>query len=171
MEGVGFFISLPLIDTIYTGWVMNTKNHASTEYTNFNFNSFCKYENTYLAASSTGLYALGGSDDAGINIAASFLSGSSDLGSTQLKRVERVYLGYRADGELLVKTITNENIERWYKLDSYDTEGGAHEARIKVGKGAKSRYWQFEVTNVNGSDFDIDSFEFTPVVLTRKVRR
>jgi hypothetical protein len=40
---------------------------------------------------------------------------------------------------------------------------------VKIGKGLRSRYWQFELVNIDGADFDLDTIEFHPVLLTRRV--
>lgn len=170
-EQATFYIQLPIDDDVYDGWVMNTVTHAVSEYTNFPFNSYCEFNGKSLAASTSGLFSLGGDLDGTANISASFSSGVSDFGTSQLKRAERVYLGYRADGLMALKVTTGESVERWYELHASDTENGIHEARIKLGKGVKSRYWQFELVNKAGSDFEIDSFEFVEIAINRKVRR
>jgi hypothetical protein len=42
--------------------------------------------------------------------------------------------------------------------------------RTKLDRGVKATYWAFELENVDGADFEIESIEFMPVVMTRKIR-
>jgi hypothetical protein len=40
---------------------------------------------------------------------------------------------------------------------------------VEVGQGLRSRYWQFELTNVDGGDFELDVLELYPLFLGRRV--
>jgi hypothetical protein len=73
---------------------------------------------------------------------------------------------------LLLKTFTTDGgqkIERWYELTDR-TADATREARVKFGKGVKARYWQFEVRNIEGSDFSIDQLQVLPLMLSRRVK-
>jgi hypothetical protein len=145
---------------------------SATEYENYPFNSFAFSNRRYLAASADGIYELVGEDDDGVEIDAYVRTGLLDLGTTALKQVIRAYLGYTSDGRLLLKTFTTDGgqkIERWYELTER-TADATREARVKFGKGVKARYWQFEVRNIEGSDFSIDQLQVLPLMLSRRVK-
>lgn len=168
-EGVTFSVAFTLGGETYTGWVMNTKNFAVTEYQNFPFNSFCKIGSAYLGANSEGLYVLEGADDAGTTIDATFSLGVTDLGSDKLKELDSIYLGFKLNGDMLLKTISEDGVERVYTVTGDTTK--LHTKRVHpLAKGLRAMYWQLEMSNVAGVDFELDMVEFMPVVLSRRVR-
>jgi len=172
-DGVNFVTAFNVDGEAYIGVVMNTQNQAVTEYGNFDFNSMAYLGgNKYYGAKADGIHELDGSDDAGSQIDALLSTHLMNFGSQEWKRVERAYLGLRNDGPMVLKTIvrddaTGERKEYWYELT--ETSEAARIERIKVGKGLKSHLWQFELHNNEGSDFDLDSLEFVPIVLSRRV--
>lgn len=169
LEGVVFSLALTMDGETYTGWVMNTKNFAVTEYQNFPFNSFCKIGSAYLGANSEGLYVLEGADDAGVNIDATFSLGVTDFGSDKLKELDSIYLGFKLDGGMLVKTISEDGVERVYTVTGDTTK--LHTKRVHpLAKGLRAMNWQLELANVDGEDFEINTVEFMPIVLSRRVR-
>lgn len=171
-DSINFVGALGIDNEDYTVWAVHPQYPAATEYDNFEFNSFAKAGSKYLAASRDGIYELGGSDDAGADIAAVVRTGLFDFGATQLKQVTRAYLGYTSDNRLVLKTIATDGgqkIERWYELQD-KTADDIRESRIKLGKGVKSRYWQFELINVDGGQFEIDQLHLMPLMLSRRVK-
>ena len=170
-DEVSFVGSLTAPDgTDYQTWVVNLNTKAPFEYTNYPFNSFALCGQRPLALKEDGLYELVGDDDAGEMIEAHIKTGLVDFGTQHLKNVCRAYLGYKADGALFLHvtdTDGGEKREVIYELDR--TFGAPKEARIKLGKGVRARYWQFELKNVDGSDFTLDALDVLPVVLKRRV--
>lgn len=165
-DGVLAFVSLPLNDQIYTGWVLNTTNTAVSRYPNFNANSVCYDGSRYLAASHDGVYALEGNDDAGQDIDAWIRSGVDDFGTSAKKTFPYAYIAGRSDGSLVLKLVNDEKSEHWYEL----TLGESLETgRTRLGRGLKMRYLQFELRNARGADFELDELEFVPVMLSRRV--
>lgn len=171
-EGVDVLVRVALPDGQYLAWVCNTESKAFTTYRNFPFNSFCELGGHYYGATDEGIYLLEGDDDAGVPIDAHIRGGLMDMGTGRMKRFEAMYLGYRADGQLLLKVVTTsengEKTESWYSLDAQPAEA-MREGRIKIGKGLKSVYWGFEVANVDGGDFELDTIAWLPMVLDRRI--
>lgn len=153
----------------FVGYVMNTETGSITRYTQYPFHSLGEFNDTYLGASSTGIYALTGSTDDGANIAASsFKFGFSDFKSEFLKRIRDLYVGYRSDDDLqFTVTLDGEGSERTYTLARRGA--GLRPARTKVGRGLKSRYWQIGISNTNGADFEIDTLDLLTQVLSRRI--
>jgi hypothetical protein len=170
--------TLLLDDVLYSAVVLNATTLAPGEYTNFPFNSFGQMGSTYLGATDSAIYALEGSNDDGVNIDAVVRSGLVNFGTSQFKRVPRAYLGYTSDGALVLKTISTggtadgtgrgTKVERWYELTPRTADAPAT-ARIKLGRGVKATYWQFELTNKDGADFNVSELQLLPVVLSRRV--
>lgn len=171
LDGVVFGGSLVLPDGVYTAMVLNTESLGITEYDNYPFNSFGKLGQTYLGATDSAIYALTGATDDGQNIDAVIRSGMTNFGTNLYKRVPRAYLGYTSDGALIMKTLSmtgGVKTERWYELTPR-TAAAPTGARIKLGRGIKATYWQFELVNKAGADFDISSLQLFPMILNRRV--
>lgn len=166
LESIMTFGSIVIDNEHYT-FVMNVETKGVSEYSNFNFNSM----SSGLGATSTGIYRLIGTDDAGSNIDAYIKTGLIDFGTSLEKQVPYAYIGLNKSGDMLLKTIVDyrgSRKERWYEvapkaIDATDT------IRVSLGRGVKSRYWQFELTNKDGSDFEIDSIELLPLILKRRI--
>jgi len=149
-------------------WALNMKNKALTEYTTLTFNSFAEFQGQVLAASTDGVFVLGGqAQDNTAPIAAVVRDGAMEYDSSFLKRIPRIYLGHETDGDLLFKMISTEGGPRSYLLQY--NGAGLRSRRIPVGKGPKSRYWQWEVDNQNGSDFTLSSVALYPKTVKRRV--
>jgi hypothetical protein len=147
-------------------FVLNSKNMALSEYTGYNFNSM--YGNK--ATSLTGIYKLN-SETTDIDSFESIItSGVLDLGSGNHKQVHHAYIGLTNSGNMLLKVKTMKDGKektRSYKISK--TTGSVDTRRVSLGKGVKSNLWQFSLTNINNSEFDIRSIEITPLQLHRKI--
>lgn len=150
------------------GIVMHTEKQAFTTYTNYPFNSFARFNGVYLAAGDGGVFALSGATDDGAFIDAAARVGITDFGSSRLKKVDRMYVGYRADGDMVLRVITDEINVRDYALKATG-KTGMHGNHVRIGKGIQARYFQFELQNKNGSDFELNVMEVKPTVLRRRV--
>lgn len=151
----------------YAAVCLNLESGAATEYTNYQFNSFANFNGETYAATSAGLYKLGGNTDAGSAIAASFKTGLTDFGSSHKKQIIRGWVNLRNDGSMLLKASNGEQLEASYRITTTSTR--IHPDRFKLGRGLKNVYWQFEMENVSGADFEIDRLEVIPLMLQRKV--
>lgn len=173
-DRLDFVLQFAIDDEQYVAWSMNTDSKAASRYTNYPFNSFMRIGDRYYGATDAGLYRLGGADDAGEPINAALRLGMSSLGTRVLKRIASGYLGYTSSGDLRLKVIvadstTGAREAHVYRL--YATgAGSAREGRIKVGKGLKSVYYDFQVENVDGADFELDVIEILPIYLERRIR-
>lgn len=147
--------------------VMNTETQALTTYSNFPFNSFARFNGAVLGACDDGLFALTGDTDDGTLIQAAARVGTSDFGTSRYKRIEEVVVGYRASGDLVLRVFTDETTVRDYRL-AVTGRSGIHGQSAKLGRGIAARYWQFEVRNQAGADFELNMIELEPIVLPRK---
>lgn len=152
-----------------SGISLNTKLMGMTAVSGWAFNSFAFVNGELLGATPTGLFVLTGDTDNGTAIASTVLTGPADLGSAQLKRAEgSLYVGYRTDGDLRIKVITDEDEDAEYTLEHHGHET-LNTGRVKVGRGLKGRYWQLEITNLDGADFDLDTISLPMADLARKI--
>lgn len=154
------------LDT-YSAFTLNTSNNALTSYSNFNFNSFAEFNGVNLAAGAGGIYALTGTLDDTANITTNFALGVFDFESEQLKRVNELFFGYRANGDLTVRITLDDNDQYEYTLETTGQDG-IYNNRLKLGRGLKARHWQIEVEG-SGVDFEIANISADPQALSRRL--
>jgi hypothetical protein len=162
------------IQKIYRGIVANLLNEATTTYSGYPFNSIAYFDGHYLGANETGLYVLEGDKDNGIHILSRLKSGSTDFGDNFLKRVLNIWLTHRTDGHLKLTVCTDEenpDSEADFSEDSTQiVNTKIHEERLKAGRGLKGRFYTFELMNISGADFDIDSLSILIEAIRRRIR-
>jgi hypothetical protein len=148
----------------FTTWAVNTRTGATTEYSNYAFNSFASSGHHYLGASSTGLYVLEGSDDDGTPTVASLRSGYTQFGGSRYASFQAAYLGMRGDGNVYLKLDAGTGETYTYQVVLQNRQT----TKVRVGKGLRARYFAWELITT-GQDFDLDSLEFIPLVAQRRV--
>lgn len=171
-DGVALFVTLRIDGGTFSGFAMNTANKAVSEYSNWPFESFAKVGNSYYAAKADGVYLLEGDDDDGEAIAARVRTALLNLMGGKMARVPEAYVGYRSTGQLVMKVVvtgkTGVKDEYWYEMVE-QTADAMREGRFKFGRGLKSVYWQFELCNKAGADFELDNIRLHPIELDRRI--
>lgn len=170
-DGVVATIHLYVGGELFTGWVLNIDTLAPSEYqfVDRQFNSACKHGGRYLLAAEDGIYEF--TDDASVETVMTYVkTGKTDFGSDLKKRVVNSYMVYSASGDMVLKVTTSEFgklVTRSYRV-SAQADDTTDTRRVDIGKGVKSRYWQFELVG-DGVDCDIDEIGMLPVVLSRRI--
>jgi len=168
-DSLDFAVVLRMGDEVYAAWVLNPATQGVSRYEDYPFNSMAEYGGVYYGVADDGVYLLDGDTDDGAAISASLKTGLFRFGRAQAKRMADVFIGVTAAGDMVLKVQSDENgvrTERWYEVID---RGDASNHRVKLGRGAKSPYWGFELVNVNGADFELDNIQLHPMTLTRKV--
>jgi hypothetical protein len=173
-EGLGFAISYSTDSGEHVAWTLNTASKGLTRYTNYPYNSFAKIGGKYLGMSSVGLFELVGDSDDGEPISAKIRLGLWDLGTRLFKRFNECYIGWAGNGDMILRTIsphpvTGEKQAAVYRVHPRQAVT-TRESKFSVGKGIKSVDWDFELENLNGSDFDLAALEFHPLRTSRRTR-
>jgi hypothetical protein len=153
-------------DDLVDVWVVNTDTSASTRYEQFTFNSYAVVDGTCYGARDDGIYRLEGDDDAGQPIRASINFGKQNFGGTTLKRVPTAYIGTTSSGVLVMKVIAEDET---YLYTARDASEHLQTQRFDFGKGLRANFFEFELYNGAGEDFDLASVEFVPVALSRRI--
>lgn len=165
-EGVNIFVLYGEPAGDYTAWAMNTRTNALTEYRNWRFNSFAKMGQKYIGANETGLYELNGDTDNLAATVADFASGYLEMADGKLSGLKGVYLGVSGGGTWLLKLVAGDGRQYVYQFTG---QPGLMTTKVIVGKGIRSRYIRWELTQPDGHDFDMDSIEFVPMISGRRV--
>lgn len=164
VEGVEFEAGYLAPDGSFTTWVMNTRTAAVTEYHDYVFNSFASVGNRYIGASEDGLFELLGDDDDGESIVARIRGGFMQFGGPQLSRLKEAYIAVSGQGEFVLQIRTADDVVYNYRVSARD----GRSTKFHMGKGQRSRYFAFELTST-GQDFELDTLEFVPLVVQRRV--
>jgi len=152
---------------VFEAWCMNVENAKVANYTEFPFTALVCHGGQYFGVASDGIYLLEGADDAGAEINTEIKFGFDDFGSDQNKRVPFVYVGCKAEGDLMFSVSVDDEPE--YALAFSPRKEGIHNTRVKPGRGHKGRYWQPGLRNVKGVDFEIASMSLIEQVLQGRV--
>lgn len=143
---------------------VNLKTSAATQITK-HYNSMCKFNGKYLGATSTGLFEMGGTTDAGAQIPARVDSGLFDLGTYRKKRFRQFQFGIETSGQLKLSVFGDG--EQWgeYEVSGYN---GVQVIRVPIIRNARGAYWQWRLENVDGAPFSLYSVTCSPVILLRR---
>lgn len=159
-------IGLVLPSDICEMWVVNADSAATSRYTNFEFNSFGELNGELLGVKADGVYVLRKDvNDEGVDVQCMVDLGRFDFGSSALKRLPNVYVGTSNDGYLYLKVIADD-AEYIYK--SRSTRENLMTQRFDLGRGLRSRYFDFELYG-DGATFSISSVEFATVPTNRRI--
>lgn len=155
-----------LLDTtqeLFT-WVVNQETGAPSRYENYDFDAYAQIGEDYLAARGDGIYLLSGDDDGGTAIDAIATIGRTDFDEASMKRVTAAYLGLNSAGQVHLTIRTDQGITTGpYELRQSPAASTTERAKFK--RGLKSRYWEFDIENVDGADLQVKSAEFETTVL------
>ncbi len=158
-------VSIPMLQLIlefsptsYINLVLNIRAFGLTQYSNYGFNSMCRFNNKHFGANGTAIYDLDeGDTDDGTFIKWNFRSGYIDLEQKQKKKLKQVWMSYKSNGDLMITVVLPDGTEYEYELDEvYEDETGL---RLKFGKGIRSKYVAIDVRNTDGSDITLDAMK------------
>lgn len=137
--------------------VMNVTTRAVWFYTNYTFNSFCKWSGVYLGAGSSGLVQLelDGHDD-GVQIDAEYASGKMALSGEFQSRLQEVTVAAVIEGELQISFTTDDG-EPSEQTIVPRLAAVPQQCRVIPPKGQRGMYWQVELKNIDGCDFSVDN--------------
>ena len=156
-----------ILTTDYEVLVINTKNMALTNYVSYAYNSLCNFNGKNFGAKSSGIYELSGTTDNGSSISWKIKTGKLDMQENEKHSPKKKYvlLSYHPSGDLTLTVIGKEE-EYEYDVESYEETDGV--SRIKLGKGIRDKYLQFELKNKNGESVFLDKMKiFSDKAMTR----
>lgn len=148
-------------------WVVNHATGGSTRYENYDFNSYAKIGDQYYGAKNDGVYVLEGDDDEGSPIRASVSYGKRDFFTPKLKRLSNAYFGVSGSGRLFVKVILPDGTSHVYATRQAQSDLAVR--RADLGKGLRANYFELELYNEEGGDFELSTVEFVSATIERRI--
>lgn len=152
--------------------VVNIEGFGNTSYSAFAFNSFARLGNRYLGAGADGIFDLDGNTDDGAPIAARVHLGTKDLGSAQRKTIVGAYMGMTGEDDLILRVTAlgeDDNDRCTYTYRTRSHSSSLRQQRVELGKGLKANYFELELINQDGADFEIDTLQLQVADLQRKI--
>lgn len=170
LDSVFLHVKVIPITFIRKAVVMNILNYAVSEYKNYNFNSLVYFNGVFLGINEEGIYPLDGNDDLGEPIQARIKSGVVDLGGKGAITIPReAWLSYRSDDSMQLDIKVDEVMDLPSMFFS-KVSRAITECRTKLGRGIKGRFFTWDLKNVGGSDFSLESLRILGDVIKRKTR-
>jgi len=147
-------------------WAANLSTAGHSRYAGFGFNSFAFFDGHYYGCKSDGIYELSGALDGTAPIPWTVTFAETDFGSTMLKRVANVIVGAKSSGPLALKVVHDPAHIYAYPVTPSGLDARA--SRVKIGKGLKSRYWQFELAS-DVERVELEAIDYQPEVMSRHI--
>ena len=147
-------------------WVVSLNGMGSTRYEGYDFNSFAEIDGVFYGARADGIYRLDGETDAGAPVQAMVSLGKSDFGTRFLKRISTAYMGVSSTGRVFLRTTVEGNT---YTYVTRRTTEHLEAQRVDMGQGLRATYYEFEIYNDDGADFELATVEFEVVQLSRRI--
>lgn len=142
---------------------------APSQYSNYNFNSMCRFGSVLLGANEDGIFIIGRADKDGEgDIDARFRTAMTDFSAINQKRMRKLHIGYETDGDLQIRIRADEGSVLIRELRPRHENERQHGQKVSIGRDMKGRYWDLEIRNVNGADFAVDEVTAVPIVLGPK---
>ena len=141
---------------------VNLRTKAAAQNT-LEFNSMSRLGDSCVAASSSGLYLLGGYADSSTSISALVKSGLLNLGMENKKRFRFFYFGVEAAGTLTLTVHGDGVLAGQYTVSGL--QPGLQVVRVPISREVNAWYWQWTVENSAGSFFVLHSVKALPVIL------
>lgn len=144
-----------------TTYAVNAETNASTRYTDYGFDSFCRApDGRYFGVKSDGLYLLEGTTASEVDF------GDINFATSVRKAVPAVYVTCAAEDKLTLGVVARGNVY-WYESSGYTEQLSAQ--RFSPGKGLRENYFGVKIGNIDQSDWTIDSIELAAIPLSRRI--
>jgi hypothetical protein len=164
----------------YRTVVVNTRHFTTSEYLNFNFDSFCEFPaGVFLATDDSGdlyqLYSDSGLDNGSL-INAELQFGTTDFNVDTKKSCIDGFVNFRGDGSLEIDALVDEAQDPNSGEEAPDiytitgiADGRLRNYKFKMSRKREGKNWRFSVKNVNGSDLDLNEVAVFYDILSRRI--
>lgn len=164
---------LEVVDTTstdYEVWVVNSETRMHANYTNWNANSYGRFNGVDIVSNDSGLHEITGTDDEGTNIDGKIYWAPSDFGSQMQKRIDYIVANVRGAEEFNIVLWVDETEKRIINKNVLASVEGLHRTRILVPLGIRGQVWKIGLENVNGSEFEVTELEAVTIDSKRRFK-
>lgn len=152
-EVLHFGIEVVIDDEVWQCWVVNTNRFDVSVYSNYDFNSYAKYNDRAFGCKQDGLYLLDGDTDDGADIHSGIVMPQTTFGTTRNKRFRKAFFGISGTAPSLLL----EDETQGFRVYAIQND------KANVSREQKGKRWVLKL-----QDFDeLDFIELVPVFLTR----
>lgn len=144
-------------------YLVNASTFGAALYSGLVFTSLYTHTDgkTY-GTTADGIFELSGDSDDGTNIEAVVGFGKLDFGEEAIKHIPTAYVGAKSDDKLLLRVESYQ-----YRARAFDD--AMKRQRFDLGKGLRAAYFDIELYNTAGADFEIDSLSAVILKTARRI--
>jgi hypothetical protein len=138
------------------GICLNTEINAPSQYSGLSFDSMCVFNGKIIGAGETGILEFGGEYDVASNITSYFKLFSTDLNEVRQKRLRSIFIAGKLTGSMQVVSIFDNANCTTYNVECPATSTYVQTV-VDANYNDKGNFIGLKVSNVGGSDYDIDN--------------
>ncbi|EIK96050.1 hypothetical protein PMM47T1_13860 [Pseudomonas sp. M47T1] len=148
-------------------YATNIASGAVGRYQGFDFSGFCRVGMFTYGFRSDGLYLLRLGDDNGAPISAMVDMAAEALAATMQSRLEMLYFGLDTDGEVLVRMVSDDDREQFYRAQPVQPAVW----RAKPALGVNSRHWRMRLEITDATAAQLENVEWLAIPTGRRANR
>lgn len=144
-------------------YLINAKTYGTALYSGLVFTSLYTHTDgkTY-GTTAAGIFELSGDTDDGTEIQAVVGFGKLDFGAEVFKALPNLYVGAKSGDNLYLRVNGYE-----YQARSFDED--IKQQRFDLGRGLRANYFDIELYNMAGADFEVDTVSAVVVPSKRRI--
>jgi len=144
----------------------------ASQYGNYNFRGMCKFGDTLIGGNEDGLFKLESGDrDDTTEIDAHFRTGPTDFNVENEKRLRRLYVSLRTDGEMKVSVSADGTSDILNHIVSHDQGLNMVHQKVKGGRDIRGKFLDLKVENIAGADFTLNEIKAILIVLGKNTKQ
>jgi hypothetical protein len=143
---------------------LNGTTAATTQYSNFDFNSYTVINGKLYGSSSSGIFLIEGNTDAGTEIDAHFKTFSTDLNTHVKKRLRTAYVSGNSKGSLIISPVLDNDEGKEYSITLEDTLMFRRQ-KVHLDRTERGYYVGVRVANVDGVDFTVNNISLVIIAV------
>lgn len=156
--------------SVARAWVMNVKNRAVTEWLNYGFRNFVRFNNQYYGVGMSGnLYLIGGDLDVLAAIPWAWETGLNDFDSPALKGIDAVYVEGLMERGANLTIVTDKKQRYTYATKSVPGVADRRTYRIETGKGIRTCNIGLAMSNTLGGYVELDKLSARYYISKRNI--
>jgi hypothetical protein len=147
-------------------YAVNRMTGATTRYENYDFTRYLYVDGFNYGVKSDGVYLIGADTDDSQAIRASIDFGKEDFDDSHHKRMSNAYVTLSSDGGLQLRVVDDSGQEYFYAVRASER---LNTVRVDMGKGLRANYFELQLYNEDGADFDIADIELLVAATSRRI--